>query len=45
MSWREGASIADIRDAMWISVSKFIDFFYYNTDHPDEPAYLYQNFY
>ncbi len=29
---------------MWISVYKFIDFFYYNTDHPEEPAYLYRNF-
>jgi hypothetical protein len=44
VSWREGASIAEVQDAMRISVSKLIDFFRYNTHHPKELACLYQNF-
>ncbi len=44
VTWHEGATIAEVQDAMQISVSKLIDFFRYNTDHPEEPACLYQNF-
>jgi hypothetical protein len=44
VTWREGVTIAEVQDAMWISVSKLIDFFHYNTDHLEEPACLYRNF-
>jgi hypothetical protein len=44
VTWREGATIAEVQDAIQISVSKLIDIFCYNTDHSEEPACLYQNF-
>ncbi len=44
VTWHEGATIAEVRDAMRISVCKLINFFCYNTDHLEQPACLYQNF-
>jgi hypothetical protein len=43
VTWPEGATIAEVQDAMQISVNKLIDFFCCNADHPEEPACLYQN--
>jgi hypothetical protein len=45
VSWRKGASITEVQDAMRISVSKLIDLFCYNTDYLEEPACLYQSFF
>jgi hypothetical protein len=42
--WRETATIAQVQEAMRVSVSKLIDFFCYNAEHPEEPSCLYEKF-
>ncbi len=44
VTWREGASVREVQNAMRVGVSKLIDFFRYNAEHPDERPCLYEKF-
>jgi hypothetical protein len=44
MTWRKGASIDELQEAMQLSVSKLTSFFSYNAENPTEEANLYEQF-
>ncbi len=42
ITWREGASIEELQEAMRLSISKLTSFFSYNAENPAEEDNLYE---